>query len=60
VGGLPEAVRRSEIAPGARIADVSPLPTRVRKMVLRALPQATVSQLAAIKHRQFVRSLARA
>lgn len=56
---LPAEVRRTEIAPGAAIPDISPLPMRVRKMVLRALPHATVSHLAAIKHRQFVRSLAR-
>ena len=56
---LPAEVRRAEIAPGAAIPDVSPLPMRVRKLMLRVLPQATVSQLAAIKHRQFVRSLAR-
>jgi SAM-dependent methyltransferase len=59
VARLPAEVRRSEIAPGAPIADVSPLPMRVRKLMLRALPQAAVSQLAAMKHRQFVRSLAR-
>jgi SAM-dependent methyltransferase len=59
VEALPAEVRRTQIAPGAPIPDVSPLPMRVRKLMLRALPQATVSHLAAIKHRQFVRSLAR-
>ncbi|MDB5443128.1 MAG: hypothetical protein JWP86_2646 [Phenylobacterium sp.] len=60
VGRLPAEVRRAELAPGAPIPDVSSLPMRVRKLVLRALPAATVSHLAAIKHRQFVRALARA
>jgi SAM-dependent methyltransferase len=60
VAKLPAEVRGSEIAPGAAIPDPSPLPMRVRKMVLRALPPATVSHLAAMKHRQFVRALARA
>jgi len=58
-GALAEPLRRTEIAVGAAIADVSPIPMRARKMMLRALPRAAVSQLAAIKHRQFVRALAR-
>jgi hypothetical protein len=32
---------------------------RLRKLVLRALPNAAVSKLATIKHRQFVRALNR-
>jgi len=60
VARLPTEVRATEIAPGAPVPDVSSLPMRVRKLVLRALPAGAVSQLAAIKHRQFVRALARA
>jgi SAM-dependent methyltransferase len=59
MAGLPGEVARSAIPAGGRIPDVSPLPTRVRKLVLRALPSPMVSHLAAMKHRQFVRSLAR-
>ncbi len=54
---LPAAVLASEIAAGAPIPDLSPLSMRLRKLVLRALPEAAVSHLAAAKHRQFVRSL---
>jgi SAM-dependent methyltransferase len=59
VGRLPPAVRASEIAASAVVPDVSPLTMRIRKLALRALPPATVSHLAALKHRQFVRALAR-
>lgn len=59
VDRLPAEVRRAELASGAPVPDVSPLPMRVRKLVLRALPAATVSHLAAMKHRQFVRAMAR-
>jgi SAM-dependent methyltransferase len=57
---LPPHVRATELAAHAPVPDVSSLPMRVRKLVLRALPAAAVSQLAAIKHRQFVRAMARA
>lgn len=56
---LSKSVLRTELARGRRAPDVSPLPMRLRKMALRALPNAAVSQLAVIKHRQFVRSLNR-
>ncbi|HEV2531094.1 methyltransferase domain-containing protein [Phenylobacterium sp.] len=56
---LPAQVRDAEIAPGSPVPDVSPLPMKVRKLMLRALPAFTVSHLAAMKHRQFVRALAR-
>jgi SAM-dependent methyltransferase len=59
VDRLPAELRRAEIAPGAAIPDFAPLATRLRKMALRALPPAAISHLAAVKHRQFVRSLAR-
>jgi SAM-dependent methyltransferase len=46
---LPVDVRRTEIAGGAPIPDVSPLPYRIRKSVIRALPTAFATQLAVLK-----------
>jgi hypothetical protein len=59
IGLLPPEVRATEIAARTPVPDVSPLGMRLRKRVLRTLPAATVSHLAALKHRQFVRALAR-
>jgi SAM-dependent methyltransferase len=60
VDRLPSEVRRTELPSRAAVPDVSPFAMRLRKLLLRALPSTAVSHLAAIKHRQFVRSLERA
>ncbi len=56
---LPESVLAREICVSSAVADVSPVSARMRRAVLRALPQRAVSELASFKHRQFVRALAR-
>lgn len=49
LAGLPEAVRKFHVAPDADIADVSPLSYRLRKMVVRQIPQGLADQLARVK-----------
>jgi SAM-dependent methyltransferase len=56
---LPQAVRETRVPDGAPIADLAPLPFRLRKSVLRRLPVPAVTALARWKHRRTVQALAR-
>jgi hypothetical protein len=54
IAGLPDEVSRTRIADDAPVPDVSPLPYRVRKQILKALPVDQVTRLAVAKHRAIV------
>ena len=56
VAGLPAELKKTRVADGAAIPDVSPLMYRLRKAVLGSLPGALVSKLAVWKHQQAVRT----
>ena len=49
LGRLPDAVRKTHIPPHAPIPDVSPLAYRLRKQVVRQIPQVVADQLARAK-----------
>lgn len=49
--GLPEVVRATRLADDAPIADLSPLPYRARKALIRLLPAAVADGLARLKAR---------
>ena len=59
VGSLPPAIAATRVPDGAGIRDFSPAGYRLRKMVMRSLPDSTVSMMAVWKHRRVVRSLKR-
>ncbi len=46
---LPEAIRQTHIPPHAPIPDVSPLRYRLRKQVVKQIPQVVADQLARVK-----------
>jgi SAM-dependent methyltransferase len=56
IASLPADIKKTRIADGAAIPDVSPAMYRLRKAVLASLPGALVSKLAVWKHRQAVRA----
>ncbi|HRF12087.1 MAG TPA: methyltransferase domain-containing protein [Candidatus Accumulibacter phosphatis] len=58
VPDLPAAIVAHRISPSAAIADYSPISYRLRKMILRSLPEHAVSKLAVMKHKRAVRALA--
>lgn len=60
VAQLPPAIARTRVPDGAPIADLSPLGFRLRKLVLRSLPESVVSKLAVWKHKQAVKALRQA
>ena len=49
MAALPDEVRQRAVPDGRRIQDISPLLFRLRKCVVRALPQSTVMRIARIK-----------
>ena len=57
IASLPAAISRCRVADSEPVPDIAPLPYRVRKWILRLLPEAAVSQIAVWKHRQAVRAL---
>ena len=57
VESLPSAVQASRVPDSGRIADDSPLEYRMRRLLLRCLPQWVVSKLAVWKHRRTVNSM---
>jgi SAM-dependent methyltransferase len=56
VPSLPAQIASTRIRDGAPVPDYSPLAYRLRKMLLRSLPDSAVSMLAVMKHRYFVHS----
>ena len=58
VPDLPAEIVAHRISPSAAIADYSPISYRLRKMILRSLPEHAVSKLAVMKHKRAVRALA--
>jgi len=57
IGGLPLAARQCVVADGRRIEDLSPLPYRLRKLLVGMLPVSTMTQLAKLKERRTARKL---
>jgi SAM-dependent methyltransferase len=58
VAQLDREVAASCVGPRARVADPSPLPWRLRKLVVRLLPASCVDWLASLKHRVVLRGQA--
>lgn len=56
IGSLPDAVARCRVPDDSSIDDYSPPAYRLRKSILRLLPNQVVSGLAVLKHRLAVRS----
>ena len=52
---LPSELRRTQIAPGEHIADVSPTLYKLRKALFRPLPPAVITQFARLKKHWYVR-----
>jgi SAM-dependent methyltransferase len=57
IAGLPAAVAATRVGDHDPVPDPSPLTYKVRKLLLRALPESVVSQLAVWKHRRFLRAM---
>lgn len=57
VPSLPAGIAASRLSPTAVIPDYSPISYRLRKAILRLLPDSAVSKLAVIKHQRAVRAL---
>lgn len=57
IGRLPASARTRIVADGRSIADVSPLPYRMRKLLVGMLPVSTMTTLAKLKERSIARKL---
>lgn len=57
ISSLPTAIKSHRLPLAARVPDYSPIGYRLRKLILRALPNSAVSRLAVFKHKRAVRSL---
>ncbi|MBV8590524.1 MAG: methyltransferase domain-containing protein [Acetobacteraceae bacterium] len=50
VDRLPEAIRKTRLQPNQPVAELAPLPWRLRNFTLRQLPQPVVQRIARLKH----------
>ena len=56
IQGLPECIRSTQVEDGASLPDISPLPYKLRKLIIRALPVDIVTRLSKVRQRWIIRA----